>query len=178
MKKLAITSVAVLIALIGFTAALYMIPCGDCCGQQEGCEMHDAKSSCDKSHGDKSPCDKSSGDKCSGMKQGCGSGHGHHKGGHGCGKGQGGHDGCGGGNEKCMVKEWKDADGKVHKEVKVIVGGEGHCGMEMSSGCPMDNGAHGGCCGCCPMKNGGGKENCCGDSVGSDSVRVKVRGKL
>src|ERR1044071_7744650 len=124
MKKLAITSVVVLIALIGFTAVLYFLPGGDCCVKKEGCEMrmHDQQ--------------------CSGDM-------GKHEG---CGKGQGHHDGCM--QEKRMVKEWKDADGKVHKEVKVIIGGEGD-GMEMRS-CPMESGDHSGCCGCCMMKQGGG----------------------
>lgn len=182
MKKLAITSVAVLIALIGFTAILVCLPCGDgFCAVEDshnGCEMHNGKSS----------CAEASGDKCSGEKGTCG-----HEGksscgseekcshnSEGCGKGQGHHDGCGGGHEKCSMKEWTDADGKCHKEVKVTVGGEG-CGAHQfeGKGCPMEMGDHNGCCGCCMMKHGGGM-NCMMDSAGSDSVRVRVRvrGKL
>lgn len=168
MKKLAITSVAVLIALIGFTAILFFLAGGEgCCGEKEGCEMHDAKSSGEKeacSHDGKSSC--GSEEKCSHKSEGCG-------------KGQGHQEDCGGGNEKCTMKEWKDADGKMHKEVKVTFGGEGCGGDHQYEGkaCPMEMGDHSGCCGCCMMKNGGGM-NWSGDSAGSDSVRIKVRGKL
>ena len=113
MKKLAITSVVVLIALIGFIAVLCFLPGNNCCGKQEGCEMREAKCS-----------GEMRGDKCGGKHEGCG-------------KGQGHHEDCGNANEKRMVREWKDADGKVHKEVKVIIGGEGD-GMNMGSGCPME----------------------------------------
>ncbi len=54
MKKLALTSFAVLVALIGFTAILVCLPCNnDRCGSHEGCEMSDGK--CD---GGKESCQK------------------------------------------------------------------------------------------------------------------------
>ncbi len=188
MKKLAITSFAVLVALIGFTAILVFLPCGDvCCGEKT--EQHGSKCSgekkdckhegkCDnkksgcahegKCGKEKSGCAHEG--KCGKEKSGCGSGN-HENGKSGCDKGEGSHEGCGGGNEKCMVREWTDADGKVHKEVKMMIDGDGK-GMS----CPMENSNHSACCGCCPMRNGGGYHH--GDSSGSDSVRIKVRGKL
>ncbi len=174
MKKLAITSFAVLVALIGFTAILVFLPCGDvCCGEKT--EQHGSNCS-----GEKKDCkhegkceDKKSGctheGKCGKEKSGCGSEN-HGNGKSGCDKGEGNHEGCGGGNEKCMVREWTDADGKVHKEVKVMIDGDGK-GMS----CPMEGSNHSACCGCCPMKNGNSHGH---DSAGNDSVRIKVRGKL
>ncbi|MEO5641825.1 MAG: hypothetical protein ABIQ40_19000 [Bacteroidia bacterium] len=156
MKKLAITSVAVLIALIGFTAILVFLPCGDGChGKKDGCELREAKCS-----GDKKDCTHAG--KCGDEKSGCEMGKGHH-------------DGCGSGNEKCSMKEWTDADGKCHKEVKVVINGDGK--GDMHGACPMENADHSGCCGCCPMKNGGAN-SCHGDAEENDSVKVKVRGKL
>jgi hypothetical protein len=153
MKKLAITSVAVLIALIGFTAVLCLLPGGNCCGERDGCEMHDGKCPHEKGM---------SGGKCSHDKDGCEMEEGK----------------CGG--EKRMVKEWKDADGKMHKEVKVTIGDEG-CGGDYQyekGACQMGNGGQNGCCCCCMMMMNGHGEMMNSDSMKMDTVRVKVRGKL
>lgn len=189
MKKLALTAVGVAIVLVGFMAILYCLPCNtNCCDERERCEMKEGGGKCSGEH---KGCDK--GDmKCSGKMEGC------EKGDMKC---SGKMDGCEG-KEKCSVKEWKDAEGKCHKEVKVIVGGDGHgmdmmgggeCGMhgkmqmgeggcdmkgkmQMGEGCSMMKmGGHGGCCCCCMMMM-----NHCGmgESDKSDSVHVKVRGKL
>jgi hypothetical protein len=148
MKKLAVTSVVVFVVLIGFIGLLCFLPDNECCEKKEGCEMREEKCG-GEMHGGKPE---------------------------GCGKGQGHHEGCG--QEKCMVKEWKDADGKVHKEVKVIIDGKGN-DMNRGNGCPMESMDHSGCCGCCMMKQGGGSCKMMKiDSIETDSVRVKVRGKL
>ena len=66
MKKLAITSVVVLIALIGFTTVLCLLPGGNCCGYHNRYEMHDGKCP----HGQS--CEGMEG-KCEGMENGkCG----------------------------------------------------------------------------------------------------------
>jgi hypothetical protein len=148
MKKLAITSVAVLIALIGFTAVLCLLPGGNCCGERDGCEMHDGKCPHEKGMSD---------GKCSHDKSGCEMNEGK----------------CGG--EKRIVKEWKDADGKMHKEVKVTIGGDGD--MQMGGSCQMGNNGQGGCCCCCMMMMNG-HDGMMNDSMKMDTVRVKVRGKL
>ncbi|MDQ3111124.1 MAG: hypothetical protein M3R17_14620 [Bacteroidota bacterium] len=161
MKKLAVTSIAVFIALCGFIAILCFLPCNEnCCGGNDECNKQETKCS-----GEKKDCDHDA--KCSGDNESCHEGKGEHR---------GGHDGCGGGNENCSVREWKDGDGKCPKEVKVIINGDGK--GDAHGSCPMEMGDHSGCCGCCMMKHGGGM-NCSGmDSMGEDSVRIKVRGKL
>jgi hypothetical protein len=192
MKKLAITSIAVLIALCGFIAILYFLP-GNCCGEKHGCEMRDAK--CSGEHDAKSSCSEAPGDKCSSEEKDCKhegkcgdkkescKAHGNHscemgemESGHGC-EMKDGPNGCKTGNERRIVKEWTDKDGKVHREVKVMINGDGKGDAHMS--CPMEMGAHSGCCCCCMMMHGG--MNSCGhgmDSMEADTVRMKVRGKL
>lgn len=173
MKKLAITSVAVLIALIGFTTVLCLLPGGNCCsGEREGeCEMWKGK--CPHEKGEY----RMGEGKCEDRPEGCEM----HKG-----KCEGEKNECEGekgecGHERTMVKEWKDADGKMHKEVKVIVGGDeemgGSCQMHSGGGsCNMGMGNMGhGCCCCCMMMN---MKGCRMDSMKMDTTRVKVRGKI
>ena len=112
------------------------------------------------------------------------------------------------GNEQRCEKEWKDGDGRMHKEIRVEIRdnegmechhGEMHggCGdMEMHGGCSgdmkMDSGCQmkmpmtgcgemHGCCCCCMMMMQGGMDHCrMNDSMKMDTmrVRVKVRGKI
>jgi hypothetical protein len=152
MKKLALLTVGVAIVIVGFMAILYCLPCNNaCCGQQDKCEMKDGNGKC----GHDEAC-KDGDSKCSG------------------------HEGCENGKENCQIKEWTDADGKCHKEVRVTVGGDGDqmggCNMQMGNGgssCNMQMGNHGCCC-CCMMMSGCSM----GDSAKSDTAHVKVRGKL
>lgn len=181
MKKLALTSIGVAIALVAFMTILYCLPCNEnACGDRDRCEMKDGGGKC---HGEEDGC--AMGDmKCKNEK------------------------GCEGKEMRCE-KEWKDADGKCHKEVKVMIGGahgmmgegcgmhgdmkmghgecgmhgkmkmgEGGCGMkekmQMGGGCSMMKMGGHGCCCCMMMMNHCGM----GDSMEGDSVHVKVRGKL
>jgi hypothetical protein len=109
---------------------------------------------------------------------------------------------CSGDKDACEGKEhrtekvWTDADGKVHREVRVTMGDgdemEGGCkdemngcsgekgkcsmdkGMEMGGKCEMQGAMQmHGCCCCCMMHGMMGK-----DSMAKDSVHVKIRAKL
>lgn len=91
------------------------------------------------------------------------------------------------GKEHQTCKEWKDADGKMHKEVRIEIrdGGDmqGSCGGhgEMRGGCGKMNMQMHGCCCCCMMmmQNGMGQGMMPKDSMALDtSVRVKIREKL
>lgn len=104
--------------------------------------------------------------------------------------------GCEGKETHC-VKEWKDADGKMHKEVRIEIRGDGdmksECGGhgEMRGGCQDKKNSSceaGGempvhCC-CCTMMmqmHGGMMDHCKmeKDSMVLDtSVRIKIRSKL
>jgi hypothetical protein len=157
MKKLAVTSIAVLIALCGFIAILYFLP-GGCCGDKQGCEMRESKCS-----GEKEGCEHKG--KCGEEKEKC-MGHGDHsqkmESGHGC-EMKDGPNGCKSGNDR---------------KVKIMINGDGKGDVHMS--CPMETGDHSGCCGCC-MMNQQGWGKCWetnSDSSKTDSVRMKVRGKL
>lgn len=103
---------------------------------------------------DRNKCEMKDGDgKCSGDKDGCN------------------------GDEKCNVRVWTDADGKTHKEVIVIKGGDGDgmCCDKMEGGCSGNMGG-------CPMDKGkcemGGMEGKCnmdsmmGGKCGMDKMQM------
>lgn len=99
--------------------------------------------------------------------------------------------------ETRTVKEWKDKDGKMHKEIQIeiVSDGAGACGGpgEMKGGCkehgdmrgecgPEGGMPMGGCCCCGKMQMHGGMMDHCEmkkDSVVLDTtVRIKIRGKI
>ncbi len=112
MKRLFLTSFGILVVLIGFIAVLHFLPCrgGACCGEKQGhCAVDGKHEGCEsKGHG----CEGKSG--CEG-KAGCEEkGHGCESKGHGCG----------------------DGHGKMHKEIRMEMHGDGGCAHgEMSKGC-------------------------------------------
>jgi hypothetical protein len=150
MKKLMITSVAVLIALIGFTAVLCFLPGENCCGDRDKCEMRDGK--CPHEKGE---CSMSEG-KCEGGQESCGMEHGK------CGMEGMEHGKCGMEgmeNGKCGMEGMEN----------------GKCMMHSGGSCTMEMGNHGCCCCCMMMMN---MKGCSMDSMKMDSTHVKVRGKL
>jgi hypothetical protein len=153
-----ITSVAVLIALIGFTAVLCLLPCnGDCChGERDGkCEMRDGKCPYEKGE-------------CSMGEGKCEEGH------EGCGMEQGK---CSGGHEGCSMHKGCGMEGMENGKCEMKGMEDGKCMMHSDGSCNMEMGNHGCCCCCCMMMNMKGchMDN---DSAKTDSAHVKVRGKL
>src|ERR1041385_4105500 len=129
MKKLMITSVAVLIALIGFTAVLCLLPCnGSCChGERDGKCDHEGHPSCSfmgEMRDGKCPYDKG---ECS-MGEG---------------KCEEGHEGCGMEQGKCSMHEGCS----MHKGCGMEGMENGKCGMEgMENGkCGMQGMSDGKC---------------------------------
>lgn len=169
MKRLFANALIVLAALVGFIVVLFFLPanpgsCGE--GKEGDChrqgKCHDTEMSCPHQMHDGG--DMAS---CHGKEMKCG----------------GGMESCQGNKDECM-KEWKDADGKMHKEIRIEIHGDGKegCGMheEMESGCGGMN-MHGGCCCCCRMMmmGGGMHQEMMKDSMQLDTtVRVKIRGKM
>lgn len=183
MKKLFISSLGVASMLTLLLLALYIIP------EKAGWVKHPEVKS-DKCQHDCKGKDKHCGD---GHKQHCDGGKSNHCGGKSSCDGH--QSGCGGNEMRCE-KEWKDADGKMHKEIRIEIrkeDGNNSCKGkgEMRGGCGMGESEMpmGGCC-CCMMEMmmkshmqmHGGMMNHCEmnkDSMIIDtSVRIKVRGKI
>ena len=152
MKKLVLLTVGVAIVLVGFMAVLYCLPCkGECCDRHDRCEMKDGDGKCSEHEG----C-KDGDEKCSDEH----------------------HEGCMEGNEKCSGHHEGCENGKTcpMEQGGCKMEGMEHngCSMQMGNSCNMQMGH--GCCCCCMMMmmNGCHME----DSAKSDSVHMKVRGKL
>ncbi|MBI3510049.1 MAG: hypothetical protein HY064_05260 [Bacteroidetes bacterium] len=176
MKKLAITSAAVFIALIGFIVILWLIPCnGKCCRWKNNCQMEMKDGKC----GDNDHCRQI-------VTETCDSNGNIHKevriivgddddgcpmmnGGNSCDKDNGG---CSMKGNSCPMPVRPDCQG----------GGNGNCKMDKDGGCGMQM-MNGCCCCCCRMMmmncNGG---SCKGDSASckKDSVdkHIKIRKKM